>query len=828
MLSKNNITKFPSYSCLNILVIGQHQQERDQILLNKTFWGQEVKIHYCASPQTLTRLLGGEVNFEFIVFDYIANISKWDSYKKILEKCDNIILFIVSSKIPENIEPQLARDNVYCIPLGSKNTRHLNCSLRTIRNHILRNRKFLLNQFDKSIDEFLIGLTINNNVYRLEEIISRLLSGLSSLFDFEIVYALMKEGENQIQIFSNDKETDFCSLLSSDKNINRICEDVLQGRATYIPSEFMYKDFLRFNATPERARILVRCLKNTEYCGLCHLLGYRSLILLPLSTAGQKKWLFLFADKRADKPTEEICQYFEEKMPLLTGIISYLEQYWQEKTLLNLHQISLKTGRIGVWEYEVNTGKIMSSGLKALFPYLNVPDELTEWWKYIHPTDRVSFWHAVKPCIRGATNSFAVDHRLLLPENRLVWVRTIGECISRQGKYAKKLVGIGMDITSFMESEEELKNIKENLRVASELGNIGLWSWDILRNTYNINQAALEMFRMKQREGYTLEDWVNSIVPEHRELVRKELGEALAKEDGIFNVQYQIIYRGMYKKWIHTYGRVSTRDSKGNPIRISGTHVDITDRKRVEKQLNNEVIISSLYAGFARSLLNFRDEDELARMVCRTSVDILCSDFCFAGYFDPEQDKYFFHGINRKKTDKFAISFDTKELAKKEEFLYLFIKAGTPKLINDIQNEEHLLFGKIHVNRLFFYPSFTPSQDLVFVIAVNAEDNYTPSHWESIQWITSLYAQALERVRLEKQNLQKTKELEETVEKLKEALNTVKKLHGLLPICARCKKIRDDEGYWHEVEVYIRQHTDAEFSHGICPQCAKELYGDYL
>jgi hypothetical protein len=99
---------------------------------------------------------------------------------------------------------------------------------------------------------------------------------------------------------------------------------------------------------------------------------------------------------------------------------------------------------------------------------------------------------------------------------------------------------------------------------------------------------------------------------------------------------------------------------------------------------------------------------------------------------------------------------------------------------------------------------------------------------ESIEWLSSIYAQSLERIWLEVKNIQKTEELEETVKKLQQAISTVKKLHGLLPICARCKKIRDDAGYWQELEVYIHEHTEAEFSHGICPECAKELYGDYL
>ncbi|BBO90177.1 response regulator [Desulfosarcina ovata] len=62
------------------------------------------------------------------------------------------------------------------------------------------------------------------------------------------------------------------------------------------------------------------------------------------------------------------------------------------------------------------------------------------------------------------------------------------------------------------------------------------------------------------------------------------------------------------------------------------------------------------------------------------------------------------------------------------------------------------------------------------------------------------------------------------VEKLKNALARVKHLSGMLPICAACKRIRDDNGYWTEIEAYIETHSDAEFSHGICPDCARKLY----
>jgi PAS domain S-box-containing protein len=64
-------------------------------------------------------------------------------------------------------------------------------------------------------------------------------------------------------------------------------------------------------------------------------------------------------------------------------------------------------------------------------------------------------------------------------------------------------------------------------------------------------------------------------------------------------------------------------------------------------------------------------------------------------------------------------------------------------------------------------------------------------------------------------------------EALRESLAKIKTLGGLIPICASCKKIRDDKGYWQQVEVYIRDHSEAEFSHGLCPECAQRLYPEF-
>jgi hypothetical protein len=75
---------------------------------------------------------------------------------------------------------------------------------------------------------------------------------------------------------------------------------------------------------------------------------------------------------------------------------------------------------------------------------------------------------------------------------------------------------------------------------------------------------------------------------------------------------------------------------------------------------------------------------------------------------------------------------------------------------------------------------------------------------------------------------QMEKEREQLIRQLQDALAKVKTLSGLLPICAGCKKIRDDQGYWNQIECYIQEHSNAKFSHGFCPDCLRKFYPDLV
>jgi uncharacterized PurR-regulated membrane protein YhhQ (DUF165 family) len=95
-----------------------------------------------------------------------------------------------------------------------------------------------------------------------------------------------------------------------------------------------------------------------------------------------------------------------------------------------------------------------------------------------------------------------------------------------------------------------------------------------------------------------------------------------------------------------------------------------------------------------------------------------------------------------------------------------------------------------------------------------------------LQEVTRVRAELTQAQREIARRRQVEAEKEGLIEDLRRALSEVKTLRGFLPICASCKKIRDDAGYWQQLERYLQDHSEAVFSHGICPDCAKRLYPD--
>src|SRR5438105_4546344 len=116
----------------------------------------------------------------------------------------------------------------------------------------------------------------------------------------------------------------------------------------------------------------------------------------------------------------------------------------------------------------------------------------------------------------------------------------------------------------------------------------------------------------------------------------------------------------------------------------------------------------------------------------------------------------------------------------------------------------------VRANYIILLTARDSPDDIVVGLEAGADD-----------YITKPFEPAEVRARLQAgvRIVELQRSLARRVHELEDALTRVKQLHGLLPICSYCKKIRDDQNYWQQVEAYISSHTDAQFSHGVCPDC---------
>lgn len=159
------------------------------------------------------------------------------------------------------------------------------------------------------------------------------------------------------------------------------------------------------------------------------------------------------------------------------------------------------------------------------------------------------------------------------------------------------------------------------------------------------------------------------------------------------------------------------------------------------------------------------------------------------------------------------------------EALQLTLEHEFALALIDVQMPEMDGFETVELMRNVTITKFLP---VIFVSAIYSDDFYKIKGVEAgaVDFITKPIVPKvlIGKVKIFLELYSQKKQLEKTVSELKTALSEIKTLSGLIPICSVCKNIRDDKGFWTNVEQYIAAHTNVDFSHGICPGCMKDLY----
>ncbi|MBU1739931.1 MAG: PAS domain S-box protein, partial [Proteobacteria bacterium] len=327
-------------------------------------------------------------------------------------------------------------------------------------------------------------------------------------------------------------------------------------------------------------------------------------------------------------------------------------------------------------------------------------------------------------------------------------------------------------------AEQALRQSETRYALATEAARVGVWDWDLTTGRIYIDPLVKTFFGYGPDELTNLSDeWAGRIV--HPDDRGRLMDLALAVQQGETN-EYNIEYRMLDKKggrhWVMTRGTVH-RDANGRAIRIVGSTIDIDELKNIEEQLKTS-------------------EQKFAAAFKSSPAIVSLSSLDEGRFLDVNKNFLKVLGYTREE----VIGRTSAELAiwAHPGDRQRVLAAMTEGEVRDIEVQIRTKSGDVR--------DFSWSAGIV--------------QMEGGQALLTSAVDVTDRKRTQR-------ERDRLIVELQEALERVKTLRGLIPICAQCKKIRDDQGYWHQVETYVRDHSEAEFSHGICPDCMTKLYPEH-
>jgi PAS domain S-box-containing protein len=345
------------------------------------------------------------------------------------------------------------------------------------------------------------------------------------------------------------------------------------------------------------------------------------------------------------------------------------------------------------------------------------------------------------------------------------------------------IVGISRDITVHKHYEEKLQHERNLLRTLID-SMPELINYKDAEGRYVLNNRAhLKSLGVERQEDVAGKTMFDFHPPELAQQYYENELQLIRTGEPVLDKEEIVIHHGTGERRWHLTSKVPLKDNQGKVTSYITISTDITDRKHSEETLEHE-----------RNLL-------------RTVIDNL-PDLIF---FKDTEGRYILDNFPHMKSigaqslesvvGKTTFDFNPPELAK----LY---SEDEKKVVGSGQamyDREELALHRDTGERRWHLTTRVPLID----------------NRGKVTGIVGIARDITERKHAEA-------ERERLIKELQDALADIKTLSGLVPICANCKKIRDDKGYWMQVESYIQERSQARFSHGICPDCMKKLYPEFV
>ena len=332
------------------------------------------------------------------------------------------------------------------------------------------------------------------------------------------------------------------------------------------------------------------------------------------------------------------------------------------------------------------------------------------------------------------------------------------------------------DITQRKQNEEILREKDQLLYDIGRLVKIGAWGFNIETGISRWTDEVFRIYDLKPAENVPPDIGLDFYYDDSRERLNQAFNAAV-KYGTPYDLELEMVSAQGIHKWVRTICNPVMKG--GRVIQMQGSIQDITEIKYAEILLKES---ESKY----RALINFAP---LGIGIVNTEGSIVEGNQALGSMLGYEKDE--------------LLDLSLQDISHPDALPHenILLKA----LLNDEKTTYSLEKQFRHKNGNYFWV------------------NVSVSKIENIFGPGVFYFGFVENINNRKQM---EKEREELIRDLKKALAEIQELRGFIPICANCKRVRDDEGYWEQVEQYITDRTAAQFSHSLCPDCAKELYPD--
>ncbi len=259
--------------------------------------------------------------------------------------------------------------------------------------------------------------------------------------------------------------------------------------------------------------------------------------------------------------------------------------------------LAIEASNLGSWEWDMVNNLYVADEYCAIMLGMNPAEfgnTIDSWQSWVHPDDVTRVWQEVSKYLRGETPLYSAEYRMKHKNGHWIWVADRGKVVERNSRGEPvRSMGTQIDITKMKEAEQAVRQNEETLSLAVEAGKIGVWDWDLLTDACSFSSQFKSILG---DAGAELPEMMNSfyelIHPEDRILFARQLEEHLTSHKNL-RMELRIKNRGNEYIWCVCRAQ-STSDMNGKPVRIVGTLIDVTQRKKAEDILAREAQLTAL------------------------------------------------------------------------------------------------------------------------------------------------------------------------------------------------------------------------------------------